>query len=35
MIVLARRACRQAGERELDFIGAEECAKRLDHRALL
>jgi hypothetical protein len=31
--VRACRTCREAGERELDLTGAEECAKRLDHRA--
>ena len=29
----ARRTCGGAGERELDLTGAEERAKRLDHRA--
>ena len=39
MIVLARRACRVAGEREVDLTGAEECAqaprppRRRDRRA--
>jgi hypothetical protein len=33
MTVPARRARRIAGERDADIIGAEECAKGLDHRA--